>query len=63
MKAVCPKDPSHKEFITVAHVAEDWVVDEHGNWISTIASTETVAKPNPDNEWTCNICGAKAEVN
>lgn len=30
MTATCPNDPAHKRFVTVAHVTEDWMVDEHG---------------------------------
>jgi hypothetical protein len=62
MKAICPKDPTHKKFVTIAHVAEDWLVDEHGNWLSTLGSVETTHKPDPDNDWTCDECGAKATV-
>lgn len=62
MKATCPKDPSHKRFITVAHVAEDWLVDDYGNWIETIETTDIVAKPDPGNTWTCQACGAEAKV-
>lgn len=62
MKATCVKDKNHNRFITVAHVSEDWVVDENGNWISTLASLETVSSPNKDNEWTCQVCGSKAVV-
>jgi hypothetical protein len=62
MKAVCPNNPGHREFITVAHVAEDWKVDEHGNFLAVLEQTETVAKPDPGNIWTCTVCGAEAEV-
>ena len=62
MKAICPQNKAHKEFVTVAHVSEDWVVDENGNWISTIGSVETISKPNIDNIWTCNVCGSTALV-
>ena len=31
MKVTCPKNPAHNRFITVAHVTEDWVVDEYGD--------------------------------
>ena len=58
--AVCPNDPSHKKFITSAHVAQDWQVDEHGNWLATVETYETVAKPDRGNNWTCCICGCSA---
>jgi hypothetical protein len=64
MKAVCPKNRKHKRFITVAHVTEDWVVDEHGDFIAVheASETEVVHKPHPDNTWTCAECGAQATV-
>ena len=62
MKAVCPNDPSHKKFITVAHVTEDWVVDEKGNFIESLGAIETVHGPDEGNIWSCNTCGADAEV-
>jgi len=48
----------------VAHVAEDWIVDEHGNFLKTdvCGPSETVHGPDPYNTWTCEICGAVAEV-
>jgi hypothetical protein len=63
MKATCPKDPSHKRFITVAHVTEDWVVDPYGNYQDKFGDEmEVVADPHPDNTWTCATCGATATV-
>jgi len=64
MKATCPNDPNHKEFITVAHVTEDWVVDPYGNFVKIWDrnQTEVVADPHPDNTWNCAVCGAEATV-
>jgi hypothetical protein len=64
MLARCPNNPTHKRFVTVAHVTEDWVVDERGNFIRVSGSTyaETVSGPNPDNTWSCLECGAEAIV-
>lgn len=63
MLAICPNNKNHKRFITVAHVSQDWEVDEQGNWVKTIdESVETTAKPHPDNDWTCSECGAEAQV-
>jgi hypothetical protein len=64
MKAVCPNNENHKEFITTAHVMQDWKVDDEGNWIETIdASVQTSHKPDPDNIWTCSVCNKEAKVN
>lgn len=65
MKATCPKHPEHKEFITTAHVMQEWVVDEHGNFLNLEPggeSLEVVSDPDPNNCWYCKICGAEAEV-
>lgn len=65
MKATCPNNKNHKRFITVAHVSQDWVVDERGNFIEVFDENEcleTVAEPDPDNTWTCKECGAEATV-
>lgn len=67
MKATCPKNPKHKTFTTTAHVMQEWVVDEHGEFkfIECERSggcLEVSKKPDPDNLWTCYICGAEAKV-
>lgn len=64
MKATCPNDPTHKRFVTGAHVAEDWVVDEHGNYIETNEprDAQVTHKPDPGNTWTCKECGSEAIV-
>jgi hypothetical protein len=64
IKATCPKDPSHDQFVTVAHVTEDWVVDSEGDFIEVHEGNqgEVVAKPHPDNTWQCLLCGTEAEV-
>lgn len=56
----CPKDLKHKEFLTTAHVAETWKVDERGNYLETISTDETTHGPDPDNVWICGVCGADA---
>jgi len=62
VKATCPKNKKHKKFVTVAHVMEDWIVDENGEWIETKGQVQTSFGPNPDNIWTCAECGATAKV-
>ena len=63
MIARCPDNPDHVTFITVAHVAEDWLVDQHGNFISSMDSgKEIAAEPDKDNTWTCATCGMEATV-
>lgn len=64
MKATCPKDKTHKKFITVVTVTEDWVVDAQGNFIDVPdnSESEVVHGPNSDNTWTCAECGTQARV-
>ena len=63
MLATCPNNPTHKRFITVAHVSQDWVVNEHGDFLEQSGSDlETVASPNIGNTWTCKECGTTANV-
>ena len=61
-KAVCPNNPDHKEFITTAHVMDEWLVDENGDFLDTLRNLETVHGPDPQNIWTCNECGARAVI-
>lgn len=62
-RAACPNDPAHDRFVTVAHVAEDWVVDRDGEFVSKQdGAVEVVAPPQAGNVWSCLTCGAEAEV-
>lgn len=61
MAAVCPNDPEHKTFLTVAHVMQDWLVDPEGEHIETKDECLQVSfKPDPGNLWHCATCGADA---
>jgi len=60
--ATCPNNHQHKKFITVAHVTEDWIVDEYGNFIERYGARETTHGPNVGNTWVCNTCGDIAIV-
>jgi len=62
MKAICLNSFEHREFITTAHVMQDWTVDENGNFIEVRQTLETTSKPDADNLWTCAICGRTAKV-
>jgi hypothetical protein len=62
MKVICPNSKKHKRFVTVAHEAHDWVVDENGEFVKDLGGHEVVAKPDKDNIWTCQKCGARAKV-
>lgn len=63
MKATCPNNPEHKKFVTTGHIMQDWLVDEYGNWLDTVASCLQIThEANPDNVWTCLTCGSAAMV-
>jgi len=59
---LCPNDPkNHKQFITVAHISQDWVVDPKGEFLEVEKEyLDTVASPNYSNTWTCKECGVEA---
>lgn len=57
MAKVCPKCGG-KEFGVTAHVTQDWVVDENGEFIKTTNEcTEVTHRPDDDDIWTCEQCG------
>lgn len=56
MHATCPNNPEHKRFLTVAHVSEEWLVNENGDFIEKKQVLETVQEPSPDNSWYCYDC-------
>jgi hypothetical protein len=60
--AKCPKKCKSKQFVTTAHVMEEWKVDEHGVFLEVITNLETTHGPNPANIWSCVGCGAQAIV-
>jgi hypothetical protein len=61
-KAVCPNNLNHKRFITVAHVSQNWLVDDRGNYKQTVdPALEITADPDEGNTWTCDECGAEAK--
>lgn len=63
MKAVCSNNPEHDRFITVAHVTQDWVVDENGNFLEVAEEClEVTHGPDKYNSWICDICGAEATI-
>ena len=57
---ICPNNCGD-EFITTAHVVQDWKVDGLGNFIEAVnPAVETTHKPDVDNIWTCATCGTEA---
>jgi len=62
MKLVCPKNPKHKKFSVTAHVTEEWIVDEHSDFLSAGETGEVTHRPAADDYFTCHECGAEAGV-
>lgn len=56
----CPKCGG-TEFIVSAHVAQDWLVDENGNFLEvTEDCTDVVHQPDDGDVWQCDSCGYAA---
>lgn len=61
-KHICPHCGG-KEFYTVAHIMEEWLVDEDGDFIAVSTNCiEIDHEPDDDNIWTCKYCGEEAIV-
>ena len=57
---VCPKCGGTK-FLVTAHVTQDWVVDENGNFLECIDEcSEVTHHPGDDDLWHCVNCGYNA---
>jgi hypothetical protein len=63
MKITCPKNVTHKEFYTTAHVTEEWVVDGGGDFSHvTEGEAEVVHRPDSQDLFTCCVCGEEGKV-
>ena len=62
MKARCPKDQTHKRFVTTAHEMHDWVVDEHGEFVADLGCIQVDHGADVGNIWGCKECGSEAIV-
>ena len=64
MKAhVCTKCGNKKRFYATAHVVQEWIVDEDGEYIDTYDDCVVVAHyPDDDDIWYCAECGEEVEV-
>ena len=65
MKAQCPKDPTHQEFIATATVGEDWKVNSDGRFLELVENQtgyQIINEPlfGNGNEWVCSVCGETA---
>jgi hypothetical protein len=64
MKITCPKDATHDKFYVTAHVAEEWVVNDKGDWECTVESGggDIVHRPDSQDLYTCRDCATEAKV-
>ena len=62
VRAVCPKDPCHRRFETIAHVVQSWAVDAEGDFLDELLTLETAHGPDPRNIWICLECDTQAMV-
>lgn len=61
IEAECPKCLSY-EFITTAHVQEEWLVDSNGKYIENYEHVHVLRPPDPGNIWYCAKCHTEAVV-
>ena len=60
-KAVCPNNPNHKRFGVTAHVTQDWIVNEDGDFEECVlACVDVTHEPNSEDVWECIECGTEA---
>jgi hypothetical protein len=69
MKITCPKNPKHNRFSATAHVMQEWLVDETGEFVRVLNDClEVDSGPEVGNEFICTcktkgkVCGAEAIV-
>ena len=61
-KMVCPNG-CNANFITTAHVVQEWKVDNEGNFIEALHDCIEVAhRPDTDNIWSCAKCRAEGHL-
>lgn len=59
----CPHNCENATFTTTAHIMQDWEVTAEGEFIGVATDClEVTHRPDNDNIWTCNGCGAEAEA-
>ncbi len=63
MKVVCPNDANHKRFSVTAHITEEWIVDENGEFLDVTGNSgEVTHRPGKDDCFTCIECFALAKT-
>jgi hypothetical protein len=63
LKITCPNNKSHKKFITLAHVVQEWAVDQDGELLEvTNDCVQVTHSPDKDDLFQCDICEAEAKA-
>jgi hypothetical protein len=66
MRIRCPKCyPEHTRglYMATAHVTENWILDEDGEFIAKVEGDQEVThQPDKEDIWTCYYCGNECEV-
>lgn len=57
-----PDDPEHTMFRAVVKVYAEWVVTRYGEYDHEKDFISCEDEPTPNDEWTCDKCGAHAIV-
>jgi hypothetical protein len=61
-RAVCRRNPDHREFTTTVTVGQVWKVDEYGEWLETLDDcADIVSGPDPQNQWDCSQCDGEVD--
>ena len=62
LKITCPNNKKHNRFMTTAHVTQDWIVNENGDYVKVLNECVQVDKlPEYGNLFTC-ICKTKGQI-
>jgi len=63
MKIVCPDKPNHNRFSVTAHVTEEWIVNETGEFQEVTGSSgEVLHRPDSQDYYVCIECNTQAKV-
>jgi len=60
--AYCPERCEDGKFYFTAHVTQEWIIDEFGNFEESVVGAEEVTHgPTSTDYWSCTTCGAEAK--
>ncbi len=63
LRATCPNNPKHEEFVVVLYVPQKWIVARDGFLLGQDDYIESDPQPpTVDDVWVCWRCGDRAKV-